>query len=142
MTLYCTDLAELDDIAKKIVTFAESQTIWAFEGAMGTGKTTLIQHIGKFFGIDDAIQSPTFALVNEYQNKQQQTFYHFDFYRIRHETEALDIGCEEYFTSGKVCWIEWPTKIPHLLPPQYLLIQLALEYRENAIYRRIELSQI
>ncbi|NJN25536.1 MAG: tRNA (adenosine(37)-N6)-threonylcarbamoyltransferase complex ATPase subunit type 1 TsaE [Cyclobacteriaceae bacterium] len=93
---------------------------------MGAGKTTLIKAIARQFHIDDNVHSPTFSIVNEYGDRNGETYYHFDFYRIIKETEAMDIGIEEYFDSGDLCLIEWPQKIPSLLPDAYLQIDISI----------------
>ena len=100
----CKDLSELPEVAKKILTFAEnSPKVWLFQGEMGAGKTTLIKALGAALQIQDTIQSPTYSLVNQYHSPQVGTVYHFDLYRLYHETEALDFGIEEYLDSGKYC---------------------------------------
>lgn len=91
---------------------------------MGAGKTTLIKEICLQLGVQENVSSPTFALVNEYEADKGKLIYHFDFYRINHEREALDIGAPEYFDSGRLCLIEWPSMIPNLLPEHYLLVTL------------------
>ena len=91
---------------------------------MGVGKTTLIKETCKQLGINDVTSSPTFSLVNEYQNAKGEIVYHFDFYRIDNEEEAMDIGIEEYFYSDALCLVEWPEKIENLLPLNATKIQL------------------
>lgn len=91
---------------------------------MGAGKTTLIKSLCKALGSNDNITSPTFSIVNEYAGPNK--IYHFDFYRLKNQTEALDIGCEEYFYSGNYCFIEWPEKIPDLLPPHFVRVNIAV----------------
>jgi tRNA threonylcarbamoyladenosine biosynthesis protein TsaE len=86
-----------------------------FEGGMGAGKTTLIKALASYIGVEDVVASPTFALVNEYRAGDAPVF-HFDFYRIDDEEEALDIGLDDYLQSGYRCWIEWPEKIRNLIP--------------------------
>jgi tRNA threonylcarbamoyladenosine biosynthesis protein TsaE len=115
---------ELDSAARAIMNFADGQTIWLFDGEMGAGKTTLIKAIAQAFGVEDMVQSPTFSIVNEYRNPQDDIFYHFDFYRIKNEREALDVGTDEYFDSGDLCFIEWPQKVSSLIPDTYLSIQI------------------
>ena len=88
-----------------------------FNGSMGIGKTTLITALAKQLGVTDTISSPTFSLVNEYKSNEG-LIYHFDFYRIEDETEAMDIGVEEYFYSDNWVFIEWPENIKTLLPPE------------------------
>ncbi len=94
---------------------------------MGAGKTTLIKAICHTFGVQDMVNSPTFALVNEYRNAAGSIFYHFDFYRINSLEEALDIGTEDYFYSGNYCLVEWPSQVESLIPERNLRIQLELQ---------------
>lgn len=122
--LVCQHLGELPQIAEQIIEAAGDIKVWLFEGDMGAGKTTLIKALCKAFGVKDTVTSPTFSLVNEYKNHDGSTFYHFDFYRIKNETEAMDIGAEEYFYSGNVCFIEWSSKIPNLIPDTHLSIYI------------------
>lgn len=89
---------------------------------MGAGKTTLIKSLCNELGSTDVITSPTFSIVNEYAGANK--IYHFDFYRLKNQNEALDIGCEEYFYSGSYCFIEWPEKIPDLLPDNYVRVTI------------------
>jgi len=108
-------LSELNHIAKDVILHSESK-ILLFYGEMGVGKTTLIKEICKEIGVKDTISSPTFSLVNEYHTHTKEIVYHFDFYRITNEEEALDIGIEDYFYSDTWCLIEWPINIQNLLP--------------------------
>ena len=120
------ELSELDSISTELLRIGKDVPVWLFNGNMGAGKTTLIKSICKQLGIKSLVQSPTFALVNEYLSESQQIVYHFDFYRIRHETEALDMGVEEYLDSGNHCFVEWPEKIQSLWPSHYLNLTLNL----------------
>jgi len=108
-------LEELSGIAKGVIKNAKYK-ILLLEGEMGVGKTTLIKELVKQLGSKDNVSSPTFSLVNEYHTTNEEKIYHFDFYRIDEEEEALDMGVEEYFYSGEWCLIEWPNKIKNLLP--------------------------
>lgn len=120
---------KLDDlplIAQKVIDAAKGRKIWIFEGEMGAGKTTLIRAICKTLGVTGNTQSPTFSIVNEYETTSQQTIYHFDFYRLKNETEALDFGVEEYFDSGNICLLEWAEKVESLLPENYFKIVIRL----------------
>jgi tRNA threonylcarbamoyladenosine biosynthesis protein TsaE len=108
-------LAQLSDIAKQVITEANSK-ILLFYGEMGVGKTTLIKEICATLGTDDVTSSPTFSLVNEYHTHDGEIVYHFDFYRIEKEEEAYDIGIEDYFYSDAWCLIEWPENIQNLVP--------------------------
>lgn len=93
---------------------------------MGVGKTTLIKVLAKTLGVNDVTSSPTFSLVNEYQTTDGQTVYHFDFYRLKNEVEALDMGADEYLYSGNWCFIEWAEKIPNLIPEAHSSISVRL----------------
>jgi len=123
MNLTATSLTQLPAIASEIISYAGNTRIFLFYGDMGAGKTTLIKSLCKALGSDDNITSPTFSIVNEYKADAGK-IYHFDFYRLKNQTEALDIGCEEYFYSGNYCFIEWPEKIADLLPEHFIKIQL------------------
>jgi tRNA threonylcarbamoyladenosine biosynthesis protein TsaE len=108
-------LDRLNQTAGEIIQLASHKTLWCFEGEMGSGKTTLIREICKVLNVQDEITSPSFSLVNEYRTTSGQTIFHFDFYRIRSEEEVYDIGYEDYFDSGNLCLIEWPSKIESIL---------------------------
>ena len=126
MQLSVRSEGELDKAAQQIIDFAGDKMIWLFYGNMGSGKTTIIKAISKVFGVEDMVQSPTFSIVNEYRNTENTIFYHFDFYRIKNETEALDVGVDEYFDSGNYCFIEWPQKISSLLPEKFFKIEIQI----------------
>ncbi|MGV1011979.1 MAG: tRNA (adenosine(37)-N6)-threonylcarbamoyltransferase complex ATPase subunit type 1 TsaE [Flavobacterium sp.] len=118
-------LTEIDAVAEKIL--AENpKKILLFNGSMGVGKTTLIKSLAKKLGVTDATSSPTFSLVNEYQINDNQYVYHFDVYRLKNETEALDMGIDEYLYSGNWCFIEWPENIPNLIPEEHSTITIEL----------------
>lgn len=119
-----SSLADLPAAASVLLEDAAQAPVILFEGPMGAGKTTLIKELCRQLGVQENVSSPTFALVNEYENAVGNLIYHFDFYRIADEREALDIGTLEYFDSGRLCLIEWPSRIPDLLPAHYLLVQL------------------
>ena len=105
-------------------------TVFAFYGKMGAGKTTFIKAICEELGVEDVINSPTFAIVNEYRSEVTlELIYHFDFYRINKLTEALDIGTEDYFDSGAICLIEWPEKIEEILPED--AVRVSIEENED-----------
>lgn len=116
-------LTELPKIAKEIIASAKNKTL-LFYGEMGVGKTTLIKEICKQLGVLDTISSPTFSLVNEYQTTTNEKVYHFDFYRIEDEEEALDMGIDDYFYNNEWCLIEWPENIENLLPLDAVKIEL------------------
>lgn len=108
----------LDDIhtAARKVLDSNPNKIILFNGQMGAGKTTFINALAKTMGVNDTTGSPTFSLVNEYRTADNQILYHFDVYRLKSESEAYDMGMDEYLYSGHWCFIEWAEKIPNLLP--------------------------
>ncbi|MDW7695609.1 tRNA (adenosine(37)-N6)-threonylcarbamoyltransferase complex ATPase subunit type 1 TsaE [Flammeovirgaceae bacterium SG7u.111] len=117
-------LEEIQGVARRLLDFGKERNIWIFDGEMGAGKTTLTKSICQEFGVVDLVSSPTFSIVNEYETLEGQVCYHFDFYRLKSPEEALDIGVEEYFDSGELCLIEWPSKIEGLIPEDHLEISL------------------
>ncbi len=118
-------LEELPQIAKAIISSVKNKTL-LFYGEMGVGKTTLIKEICKQLHVTDTISSPTFSLVNEYQTRLEEKVFHFDFYRIEEEEEALDMGIDEYFYNNEWCLIEWPQNIENLLPLDAVQIHLSI----------------
>ncbi len=118
-------LNELAQIAEEIIKNVPHKVL-LFDGDMGVGKTTLIKEICKKLGVNDVAHSPTFSLVNEYQTKNNDTVYHFDFYRIEQEEEAYDMGIEEYLYSNDWCLIEWPENVKNLLPLDAVTIKITL----------------
>ena len=123
--LIANSLSDLPAIAQQLLSFAGYNRIFLFRGDMGAGKTTLIKAVCRELGVTGPVSSPTFAIVNEYAGAHNR-IYHFDFYRLKTQTEALDMGCEEYFYSGDYCLIEWPEKIPDLLPPHYISVTISV----------------
>jgi tRNA threonylcarbamoyladenosine biosynthesis protein TsaE len=124
MVFEIKNISELKIAAKSIINISNDIKIWIFEGEMGAGKTTFIKSICKELGVLSNVQSPTFSLINEYITDNDDEIYHFDFYRLKNEVEALDFGVEEYFYSGNLCLIEWAEKIPNLIPEKYLKIKI------------------
>lgn len=124
MTFRIDHPGDLPEAARAIVGLLDAHPIVAFYGAMGAGKTTLIAQICRQLGVQGAVTSPTFALVNRYEAADGRTIDHFDFYRLEHPEEALDIGAEEYFASGDLCLIEWPEKLGALLPGEALRVDI------------------
>jgi len=116
--------AQLPSIAKKVLKSSPDSRIMAFYGKMGVGKTTLIKAICKQLNVVDNVGSPTFSIINQYITKNNDVLYHFDFYRIKKQEEAFDIGYEDYFYSGNYCFLEWPEKIEDLLPDDCIRIYL------------------
>ncbi|MFT4032900.1 MAG: tRNA (adenosine(37)-N6)-threonylcarbamoyltransferase complex ATPase subunit type 1 TsaE [Siphonobacter sp.] len=133
-TIYCPSLTELSETARQILAFGKDQNVWLFEGEMGAGKTTFIKALCRELGVLQTVQSPTFGLVNEYLTDQGETVYHFDFYRIKSEMEALDMGVEEYFDSGDFCFVEWPSRITGLWPDDRLEIEISVDEQQQRIF--------
>lgn len=140
MLINIPTLAALPDAARQLAAaITESGcSIIAFEGEMGAGKTTLIRALGAEWGVGDEVSSPTFALVNEYRGGRGEPLYHFDFYRLDSEEEAARLGLAEYFDSGYLCLLEWPSRVAGLLPSPRLLVELTVtgpESRQLSIKR-------
>lgn len=124
LKIKCNRLSELPRVAQEIIHYAHSVRVLLFVGNLGAGKTTLIKELCSQLGVQDTASSPTFSIVNEYRDRDNQPIYHFDFYRIKNEEEAVDIGIDEYFYSGNFCFVEWPEKIESLLPDNLLLVRI------------------
>ena len=120
---------ELERAAKNLLAEFKNKRVFIFSGTLGVGKTTFIKYICKVLGVNTGISSPTFSLVNEYECTDGSVVYHFDFYRIKDVQEAYDIGYEEYFYSGNYCFIEWPEKIPGLMPSD--AVEIKIEVKDN-----------
>jgi tRNA threonylcarbamoyladenosine biosynthesis protein TsaE len=133
-TIHFKELDELQAVSSQLLQIGKDRPVWLFEGHMGAGKTTLIKALCQHLGVKTHVQSPTFSLVNEYES-DKEVVYHFDFYRIKDETEALDMGVEEYFDSGSFCFVEWPGKIESLWPIQYLMLHLSADESGMRILR-------
>ena len=137
MEILIKDISEIAEAAKKFVAAMGNRTVFAFYGKMGAGKTTFIKAVCEELGVQDVINSPTFAIVNEYMDGEGEPIYHFDFYRIKNQQEVLDIGYEDYVYSGNVCFMEWPELIEKLLPDD--AVKVTIEEEEDG--RRVKFSQ-
>lgn len=107
----------LDNVSAKVL---------LFYGEMGAGKTTLIKEIARTLGVEGATSSPTFSLVNEYHIPPQGKLFHFDMYRLKKESEAYDMGMDEYLYSGHWCLVEWPENIPNLIPEEHHKVKIVV----------------
>lgn len=126
-------LSEIDSVARQILE-ENPQKIIVFNGSMGAGKTTLIKSICNALEVKSTISSPTFSLVNEYLTIKNEVIYHFDFYRIKTETEALDFGIDDYLYSSNRCFLEWAENIPNLLPKEHSIITIdTLENQKRSL---------
>ena len=128
-TIHITSQDELPDVARAVIRSLGRRTVVAFRGGMGAGKTTLIREIVAALGSADTVTSPTFAIVNQYKGKGGCRIHHFDFYRIKKLEEVYDMGYEDYFYSGALCFIEWPELVEELLPGN--TIKVTIEEVEN-----------
>ncbi len=128
-----TNLELLNWAANQILDFSSNNKVIAFYGEMGVGKTTLIKALCKNIGIIDNVCSPTYTIVNEYNATGGEVVYHFDFYRMKNEQEAFDLGYEDYLYSGNFCFIEWPEKIEGLLPENIIKVFLINENAKRIV---------
>lgn len=120
-------LSDIEKVAPEFIAALDNRKMVAFNGEMGAGKTTFIKGLLAYMKIEDHVSSPTFSIVNEYRSPIYGKVYHFDFYRIEDETEALDIGVEEIFEENAYCFMEWPEKIHNLLPANCVSVNIELE---------------
>jgi tRNA threonylcarbamoyladenosine biosynthesis protein TsaE len=125
-SILCRSVGQLDEIAVQLIRKFPDNRVFAFYGNMGAGKTTFIKAICKQLFVRDIVNSPTFAIVNEYLRESGDSIYHFDLYRLKSWQEMLDIGYEDYFYSGHYCLLEWPDKVENLLPDNTVRITIAL----------------
>ena len=128
MEIKIDNLEHIHEAAREFISAMGEGTVFAFYGHMGAGKTTFIKAVCECLGVEDVINSPTFAIVNEYRAESSELIYHFDFYRIKKLEEVYDMGYEDYFYSGALCFIEWPELIEELLPEDAVKVYI----EENA----------
>ena len=139
-TIRIESLEKIQEAAKAFVANMGDDTVFAFYGKMGAGKTTFVKAICEELGVEDTITSPTFAIVNEYRSDLAgELIYHFDFYRIKKLDEVYDMGYEDYFYSGAICFIEWPELIEELLPGN--TVKVSIEELESG-EREVILSEL
>lgn len=129
---------ELGQVADYLISLRNESDIIAFYGPMGAGKTTLIKNLCHKMGVTDEVNSPTFAIVNEYVTVEGDSVYHFDFYRIKKLEEVFDIGYDNYFYSGNLCLLEWPEMIDPLMPDRFIRVDIALGETDDS--RKISVS--
>ena len=121
--------SEIRSTARRFIEWMGDRTVFAFHGSMGVGKTTFIKALCEELGVEDTVNSPTFSLVNEYRHlhtvaRAKHMIYHFDFYRMEKPEEAVDLGFEDYFFSGALCFIEWPDLVADLLPSDAVSVRM------------------
>ena len=124
MEIKIQNLDTIREAARKFIRLIGERRVIAFYGKMGSGKTTFIKALCEELGVNDVITSPTFAIVNDY-TANEESIYHFDFYRIKKLEEVYDMGFEEYFYSGNYCFIEWPELVEPLLPDDTLRVSIS-----------------
>ena len=137
MKIICNRIEDLPETAKRIYDFGREYRIWLLKGEMGSGKTTLVKEITRIIGTTDRVNSPSYAIVNEYLANNGERLYHFDFFRAKDVQEILDIGFEEYVDSGERCLIEWPELVENLLPDKHLIIHITMPDRETRVFNVI-----
>ena len=126
-------LSELERVAEEILSSIGERRVVLLRGGMGAGKTTLVSSIASKLGAEDTVTSPTFALVNQYEGREG-TIYHFDFYRINRVEEVFDLGYEEYFYSGELCFVEWPEMVEGLLPEDAMEVRITVGDDDKRIF--------
>ncbi len=127
MQIKIESLDNIHTAAKEFLAHIGNGKVFAFYGKMGAGKTTFIKAVCEALGVTDVITSPTFAIVNEYTTADNSPVYHFDFYRIKKIDEVYDMGYEDYFYSGRLCFLEWPELIEDLLPEDAVKVSIAMQ---------------
>lgn len=120
-------LADIQEAANEFLDATKERKVFAFHGDLGSGKTTFIRALCNQLQVTNVVTSPTFSIINEYSTPGGRIIYHMDLYRIKDESEAVDAGVEECINSGNICFIEWPEKAPHILPPDIVHIVFSLE---------------
>ncbi|MCD8475010.1 MAG: tRNA (adenosine(37)-N6)-threonylcarbamoyltransferase complex ATPase subunit type 1 TsaE [Bacteroides graminisolvens] len=140
MEIKIQSLDQIHEAAKEFIAAMGENTVFALYGKMGAGKTTFVKAVCEELGVTDVITSPTFAIVNEYRSEDTaELIYHFDFYRINKLEEVYDMGYEDYFYSGALCFIEWPELVEELLPGN--TIKVSIEEQKDGT-RNVTLNQL
>ena len=117
-------LEQLPEVAKQLIISLKAHKLLAFNGKMGAGKTTFIKVLCEALGVEEVVTSPTFAIINQYEDGRGDPIFHFDFYRLEDHLEALNIGVFDYWESGNYCFMEWPEKVEKLLPEECVYIKI------------------
>lgn len=133
MEITAYNQGDLSEIADALLQFAGKERVFLFEGEMAAGKTTFIKELCLKLGVKESVSSPTYSIVNEYVGHDRRIF-HFDFYRIKSEEEAFDIGFEEYVYSDAICLIEWPENIPSLIPDHFVKVKIEIGENNERIF--------
>lgn len=133
MEIFIKDKRHLSVAARQLLKNSGDKKIFAFYGAMGAGKTTIIKAICEFLGAIDIVSSPTFTLVNEYKTSAGEVLYHLDFYRIKKQEEVFDFGIEDYLAGDNYCFMEWPELVEELLPPETVRVRISVDKYEQRL---------
>jgi tRNA threonylcarbamoyladenosine biosynthesis protein TsaE len=131
MEIVIKDKRHLRAAAKQLLEHSGYKKLYAFYGAMGAGKTTIIKAVCEFLGARDIVSSPTFTLVNEYKTSLGETLFHIDFYRIKKQEEVYDFGIEEYLSGDSYCFMEWPELVEDILPPETVKVKISVDDKEQ-----------
>jgi len=131
MEIIIKDKRHLRAAAKQLLEYSGHKKLYAFYGAMGAGKTTIIKAICEFLGARDIVSSPTFTLVNEYKTSLGETLFHIDFYRIKKQEEVFDFGIEEYLSGDSYCFMEWPELVEDILPTETVKVKISVDDKEQ-----------
>ena len=133
MEIIIKDKQHLHTAAKQLLKQSGNNKLFAFYGAMGSGKTTFIKAICESLGAIDIVSSPTFTLVNEYRTSDGESIFHIDFYRIKKQEEVFDFGIEEYLTGDSYCFMEWPELVEEILPPETVKVKISVDKYEQRL---------
>ncbi len=118
------ELDEIESAAKQFLNLVNDFRISAFSGDLGAGKTTFISRLCQLIGVVETVSSPTYSIIQEYRNDNNEIIYHIDLYRINDEEEARNAGIEDALLSGEICWVEWPEKVPSIFPEKTVYAHL------------------
>ena len=127
MEFHISSTEQINQVAQQFIAAMGGHKLFAFYGEMGAGKTTFIKALCDELGVIDVVNSPTFAIANDYETALGDHIYHFDFYRLKTPQEALDFGVEDYFYSGHICFMEWPDQIGTLLPTESVRVAITVK---------------
>jgi tRNA threonylcarbamoyladenosine biosynthesis protein TsaE len=133
MEIRIKDKRHLHTAAKQLLKQSGNNKLFAFYGAMGSGKTTFIKAICESLGAIDIVSSPTFTLVNEYKTSDGESIFHIDFYRIKKQEEVFDFGIEEYLTGDSYCFMEWPELVEEILPSETVKVKISVDEYEQRL---------
>ncbi len=135
MEILCSGLSELENVVARIFEYGKNNNIWLLKGEIGAGKTTFMHVLAGQLGVVDTVNSPSYAIINEYLTKEGKTFYHFDLFRIKSLSEVLETGFLDYIDSSDYCFIEWPELIEDLLPPEYTEVIIQVTGTQKRIFK-------